>query len=78
MLPVYRTSKLHLSIIWACRLLQNPLEPERVQEIISEAVEIEKSFICDSLPVSLSSCQLFVVPMLLTLTSLREKWTFHC
>ena len=36
-----------------CSLLKNPLEPERVQEIISEAVEIEKSFICDSLPVRL-------------------------
>ena len=36
----------------ACRLLKNPLEPERIQEIITEAVEIEKSFICDSLPVS--------------------------
>lgn len=35
-----------------CRLLKNPLEPERVQEIITEAVDIEKSFICDSLPVS--------------------------
>ena len=34
------------------RLLKNPLEPERVQEIITEAVDIEKSFICDSLPVS--------------------------
>ena len=35
-----------------CRLLKNPLEPERLQEIITEAVDIEKSFICDSLPVS--------------------------
>ena len=35
-----------------CRLLKKPLEPERVQEIITEAVDIEKSFICDSLPVS--------------------------
>lgn len=35
-----------------CRLLKNPLEPERIQEIITEAVDIEKSFICDSLPVS--------------------------
>ena len=34
------------------RLLQNPLEPERLQEIITEAVEIEKEFIVDSLPVS--------------------------
>jgi len=29
------------------------LDQERVQEIITEAVDIEKSFICDSLPVSL-------------------------
>lgn len=35
------------------RLLQNPLEQERLQEIITEAVEIEKEFIVDSLPVSL-------------------------
>ena len=35
-----------------CRLLQNPLEPERIQEIITEAVDIEKEFIVDSLPVS--------------------------
>ena len=37
-----------------CRLLHYPLQPERVQEIITEAVEIEKEFIIDSLPVSLS------------------------
>ena len=36
------------------RLLKNPLEPERIQEIITEAVDIEKSFICDSLPVSIA------------------------
>ncbi|KAL0025266.1 hypothetical protein WJX77_012112 [Trebouxia sp. C0004] len=34
-------------------LLKKPLEQERVQEIITEAVDIEKSFICDSLPVAL-------------------------
>lgn len=32
------------------------MEQERVQEIITEAVDIEKSFICDSLPVSLHPC----------------------
>lgn len=37
------------------RLLQNPLEQERLQEIITEAVEIEKEFIVDSLPVSILS-----------------------
>ncbi|KAL0054972.1 hypothetical protein WJX82_005316 [Trebouxia sp. C0006] len=34
-------------------LLKKPLDQERVQEIITEAVDIEKSFICDSLPVAL-------------------------
>jgi len=33
--------------------LKKPLDQERVQEIITEAVDIEKSFICDSLPVSI-------------------------
>ncbi len=33
-----------------------------MQEIISEAVEIEKSFICDSLPVCFCLCTLFASP----------------
>lgn len=41
---------------FACLLyshLENPLPQERVYEIIREAVEIEKRFVCDSLPVEL-------------------------
>lgn len=38
--------------------MKKPLEQERIQEIITEAVDIEKSFICDSLPVSLHPCSL--------------------
>jgi ribonucleoside-diphosphate reductase beta chain len=34
-------------------MLNNKLAPERVQEIISSAVEIEKEFVSDALPVSL-------------------------
>lgn len=41
--------------ILVCRLLKFPLSAERVQEIITQAVEIEKEFIIDSLPVSLST-----------------------
>ena len=43
----------HADVQLMYRLLQNPLEPERLQEIITEAVDIEKEFIVDSLPVSL-------------------------
>ena len=41
---------------FACLLyshLQNPLPAEKVYEIIREAVDIEKSFVCDALPVEL-------------------------
>jgi len=42
---------------FACLLytnhLRTKLRPERVQELVKEAVGIEKSFICDALPVSL-------------------------
>lgn len=53
-----------LIVMGLCRLLQNPLEPERVQEIITQAVEIEKEFITDSLPVSHA---LLTLPALLIL-----------
>jgi len=35
------------------KLLQNKLDPTEVQQIITEAVQIETEFICDSLPCSL-------------------------
>lgn len=35
------------------RMLEHPLSAERVTEIIAEAVQVEKGFICDALPVSL-------------------------
>jgi ribonucleoside-diphosphate reductase beta chain len=35
------------------RYVQNKVSPERIQEIITSAVEIEKEFITESLPVSL-------------------------
>lgn len=41
---------------FACMLhkkLQNPLQEKDVHKIISEAVECEKSFVCDALPVTL-------------------------
>jgi len=41
---------------FACELyamLEAPLEPDRLAQIITEAVEVEKSFVCDALPVSL-------------------------
>jgi ribonucleoside-diphosphate reductase beta chain len=41
---------------FACLLytqLKNKLEPREVQEIISKAVEIEREFVCDALPVRL-------------------------
>lgn len=34
-------------------MLNNKLTPERVTEIITEAVQIEQEFICDALPVDL-------------------------
>lgn len=34
-------------------LLQNKLSQERIAEIVTEAVAIEKEFICDALPVDL-------------------------
>ena len=33
------------------RMLERPLTRERILEIITEAVEVEKAFICDALPV---------------------------
>jgi ribonucleotide reductase beta subunit family protein with ferritin-like domain len=41
---------------FACHLfnlMENPLSNERVLQIVKEAVEIEKEFVCESLPVSL-------------------------
>ena len=41
---------------FACELyamLEAPLHPDRLAQIITEAVEVEKSFVCDALPVSL-------------------------
>lgn len=41
---------------FACLLysqLRNKLDPKEVQEIISKAVEIEREFVCDALPVKL-------------------------
>jgi ribonucleoside-diphosphate reductase subunit M2 len=35
------------------RLLENKLAEERVVEIVTEAVAIEKEFVCDALPVDL-------------------------
>ena len=37
----------------ACRHLKNKLSPERLSTIISEAVDIERSFLCEALPVDL-------------------------
>jgi hypothetical protein len=34
-------------------LLQNPLEDEVLKEIVTEAVDIEREFICESLPCNL-------------------------
>jgi ribonucleoside-diphosphate reductase beta chain len=46
-----------LHCVFACLLhnkyIQNKVSPERITEIICEAVEIEKEFVTDSLPVSL-------------------------
>lgn len=36
-----------------CRLLNNKLSQQRLATIIGEAVEIERSFLCDALPVDL-------------------------
>jgi len=41
---------------FACELyamLESPLPPDRLARIITQAVEVEKSFVCDALPVSL-------------------------
>merc|ERR550537_2078004 len=35
------------------RMLERPLDRSTLQSIISEAVEVEKNFVCDALPVSL-------------------------
>ncbi len=35
------------------RLVQNKLSEERIKEIICDAVEIEREFICDALPAAL-------------------------
>ncbi len=37
----------------ACRKLNNKLEPQRLTDIIIEAVDIEKEFLCEALPVGL-------------------------
>ena len=37
----------------ACRKLNNKLEPQRLTDIIIEAVDIEKEFLCEALPVNL-------------------------
>jgi ribonucleotide reductase beta subunit family protein with ferritin-like domain len=42
--PLHRVSRRHI---------ENKLSEERVSEIVSEAVAIEKEFICDALPVDL-------------------------
>ena len=36
-----------------CRLVANKLSAERVAEIITDAVTIEREFICDALPAGL-------------------------
>ena len=36
-----------------CSLMNNKLSEERIAEIVTEAVTIEKEFICDALPVDL-------------------------
>lgn len=38
---------------WACRLVENKLSAERVSEIVINAVEIEREFICEALPAGL-------------------------
>ena len=51
---ISRDEGLHCS--FACQLyskLKNKLTQEHINRIISEAVDVEKSFICDALPVSL-------------------------
>lgn len=42
-----------------CRLLEHPLEADRLTEIITEAVDIEKEFLIDALPVS---CPFWMCP----------------
>lgn len=45
-----------LHVEFACllyKMLVRPLSPSRVLEIVTEAVEIEKAFICDALPLAL-------------------------
>lgn len=36
-----------------CRLLNNKLDEEELLSIVTEAVEIEKEFVCEALPVDL-------------------------
>ena len=51
---ISRDEGLHCS--FACQLyskLQQKLSEQRIHEVIGEAVEIEKGFVCDALPVSL-------------------------
>lgn len=36
-----------------CRKLNNKLDPQRLTDIIIEAVDIEKEFLCEALPVNL-------------------------
>lgn len=50
---ISRDEGLHTLFAVALYHTQKPLESERIHEIIREAVEIEKEFICDALPCSL-------------------------
>ena len=54
-LPKFLHMQLHRILIarCTCRLLDKKLEPEVLNEIIAEAVEIERGFICESLPCNL-------------------------
>jgi hypothetical protein len=40
-------------LVSICRLLQKPLEDSVLKEIVTEAVDIEREFICESLPCNL-------------------------
>ena len=50
---ISRDEGLHTMFAIALYHMQKPLEPDRIHEIIREAVEIEKEFICNALPCSL-------------------------
>ena len=40
-------------VLLQCRLLKNKLDKEELLSIVTEAVEIEKEFVCEALPVDL-------------------------